>query len=104
MDQKYTIIICKTSHNQITIRRDRSHEKGDDGIPLVMMALVWGGTLNSSAANLSTAVKGAASGTLNLRGFKAVGSDRPGSGSAEANRDAVKGPDPREGERVVLTL
>jgi hypothetical protein len=24
----------------------------------VMMALVWGGTLNSSAANLSTAVKG----------------------------------------------
>jgi hypothetical protein len=33
-----------------------------------MMALVWGRTLNSSAANLSTAVKGAASGTLNLRG------------------------------------
>eukprot|EP00268_Persea_americana_P055795 TRINITY_DN6518_c0_g1_i1.p1 TRINITY_DN6518_c0_g1~~TRINITY_DN6518_c0_g1_i1.p1 ORF type:complete len:115 (-),score=25.23 TRINITY_DN6518_c0_g1_i1:123-467(-) len=31
---------------------------------LVMMALVWGGTLNSSAANFSTAVKGAASGTL----------------------------------------
>jgi hypothetical protein len=38
-----------------------------DGVPLVMMALVWGGTLNSSAAYLSTAVKGAASGTLNLR-------------------------------------
>lgn len=34
-------------------------------VPLVMMALVWGGTLNSSAAYLSTAVKGAASGTLN---------------------------------------
>ena len=32
-----------------------------------MIALVWGGTLNSSAANLRTAVKGAASGTLNLR-------------------------------------
>lgn len=31
-----------------------------------MIALVWGGTLNSSAANLRTAVKGAASGTLNL--------------------------------------
>ena len=35
-------------------------------IPLVMIALVWGGTLNSSAANFSTAVKGAASGTLKL--------------------------------------
>lgn len=35
-------------------------------LPLVMIALVWGGTLNSSAANLRTAVKGAASGTLNL--------------------------------------
>lgn len=34
--------------------------------PLVMMALVWGGTLNSSAANLRTAVKGASSGTLKL--------------------------------------
>eukprot|EP00244_Chara_vulgaris_P003085 TRINITY_DN1552_c0_g1_i1.p3 TRINITY_DN1552_c0_g1~~TRINITY_DN1552_c0_g1_i1.p3 ORF type:complete len:107 (+),score=4.37 TRINITY_DN1552_c0_g1_i1:766-1086(+) len=32
---------------------------------LVMMALVWGGTLNSSAANFNTAVKGASSGTLN---------------------------------------
>lgn len=39
----------------------------------MMMALVCGGTLNSSAANLSTAVKGAASGTLNLREFKAGG-------------------------------
>lgn len=35
-------------------------------LPLVMMALVWGGTLNSSAANLRTAVNGAPSGTLNL--------------------------------------
>lgn len=31
-----------------------------------MMALVAGGTLNSSAANLRTAVKGVASGTLSL--------------------------------------
>jgi hypothetical protein len=31
-----------------------------------MMALVCGGTLNSSAANLSTAVNGASSGTLKL--------------------------------------
>lgn len=31
-----------------------------------MMALVWGGTLNSSAANLRTAVNGAASGKLKL--------------------------------------
>jgi len=31
-----------------------------------MIALVWGGTLNSSAANFKTAVNGAASGTLNL--------------------------------------
>ena len=34
--------------------------------PLVMIALVAGGTLNSSAAYLSTAVKGASSGTLKL--------------------------------------
>lgn len=32
----------------------------------VMMALVAGGTLNSSAANFRTAVKGVASGTLSL--------------------------------------
>lgn len=32
----------------------------------VMMALVAGGTLNSSAANLSTAVNGVVSGTLRL--------------------------------------
>ena len=36
----------------------------------MMIALVWGGTLNSSAANLRTAVKGAASGTLNLRDLR----------------------------------
>lgn len=30
---------------------------------LVIMALVWAGTLNSSAANLRTAVNGACSGT-----------------------------------------
>lgn len=35
-----------------------------------MIALVWGGTLNSSAANFRTAVKGAASGTLNLKSKK----------------------------------
>ena len=33
----------------------------------VMMALVCAGTLNSSAANFRTAVKGASSGTLNTR-------------------------------------
>lgn len=33
----------------------------------VMMAEVAGGTLNSSAANLSTAVKGVTSGTLSLQ-------------------------------------
>eukprot|EP00262_Sarcandra_glabra_P008596 TRINITY_DN2217_c0_g1_i1.p1 TRINITY_DN2217_c0_g1~~TRINITY_DN2217_c0_g1_i1.p1 ORF type:complete len:121 (-),score=6.45 TRINITY_DN2217_c0_g1_i1:112-474(-) len=32
---------------------------------LVIIALVWGGTWNSSAANFRTAVNGAASGTLN---------------------------------------
>jgi hypothetical protein len=62
-----------------------------------MMALVWGGTLNSSAANLSTAVKGAASGTLNLRGIQS-GWVVSGSGSAEANT-ALGGSDLREGGR-----
>jgi len=37
-----------------------------------MIALVWGGTLNSSAANLRTAVKGAASGTLNLKEIQKI--------------------------------
>ena len=46
-------------------------KKGAGGeLPLVIIALVWGGTLNSSAANLRTAVKGAASGTLNLKEFQ----------------------------------
>jgi len=35
-----------------------------------MMALVCGGTLNSSAANFRTAVNGAPSGTLKLIGEK----------------------------------
>jgi len=51
-----------------------------------MMALVWGGTLNSSAAYLSTAVKGAASGTLNLREPKAGGWGRVNHGSGAAAR------------------
>ena len=37
------------------------------GAPLVMIALVAAGTLNSSAANCRTAVNGATSGTLSLR-------------------------------------
>jgi hypothetical protein len=41
---------------------------------LVMIALVCAGTLNSSAAYLSTAVNGAASGTLNTR-YGSLGSD-----------------------------
>lgn len=41
-------------------------------IPLVMIALVWGGTLNSSAANLRTAVNGAPSGTLNLKFLRLI--------------------------------
>ena len=41
-----------------------------------MMALVCGGTLNSLAANLSTAVKGAASGTLNLRVHRTTHADQ----------------------------
>lgn len=43
-------------------RKERAHA------PLVMMALVAAGTLNSSAAYLSTAVNGASSGTLSLFG------------------------------------
>lgn len=42
-------------------------QKPRNEIPLVIIALVWGGTLNSSAAYFRTAVKGAASGTLNLK-------------------------------------
>ena len=36
-------------------------------LPLVMIAEVAGGTLNCSAANLSTAVKGVSSGTFKLK-------------------------------------
>lgn len=57
-----------------------------DGVPLVMMALVWGGTLNSSAAYLSTAVKGAASGTLNLREPKAGGWGQVNHGSGTSSQ------------------
>ena len=52
-------------HMQNMVYSYTFRERG--GIPLVMIALVWGGTLNSSAANLRTAVNGAASGTLNLK-------------------------------------
>ena len=83
-----------------------SHEArgASDGVPLVMMALVWGGTLNSSAAYLSTAVKGAASGTLNLRESKAgvSGQSRIKSSSRQPRRSIDRGDgasDPREGGR-----
>ena len=80
-----------------------------DGVPLVMMALVWGGTLNSSAAYLSTAVKGAASGTLNLREPRASGSDQSQIGEQRRQpRRSIdrRGINPREREKalVVLTL
>ncbi len=44
----------------------RETRRGTRDAPLVMMALVAAGTLNSSAAYLSTAVNGASSGTLSL--------------------------------------
>ena len=47
--------------------RDAKRERREHA-PLVMMALVAAGTLNSSAAYLSTAVNGASSGTLSLFG------------------------------------
>jgi hypothetical protein len=46
----------------------RETRRGTRDAPLVMMALVAAGTLNSSAAYLSTAVNGASSGTLSLFG------------------------------------
>ena len=50
---------------------------------MVMMALVAAGTLNSSAAYLSTAVKGASSGTLSLRGGRRTRRrERSGRGAA----------------------
>lgn len=44
--------------------------------PFVMIALVSSFSLNSCAANLSTAVKGAPSGTLMLRGGRAAAGER----------------------------
>ena len=41
-------------------------------LPLVIIAEVAGGTLNCSAANLSTAVKGVSSGTFKLKFAKIV--------------------------------
>ena len=78
-----------------------------DGVPFVMMALVWGGTLNSSAANLSTAVKGAASGTLNLREFRADG--RWGAPDQDQDQQPRRsrlreGSDPWEREPITHTL
>jgi len=69
-----------------------------------MMALVWGGTLNSSAANLSTAVKGAASGTLNLREFRASGrwgAPDQGSGSGSGPGPATRAIEVEGGIRSV---
>src|SRR4051812_27696045 len=63
-----------------------------------MMALVWGGTLNSSAANLSTAVKGAASGTLNLR-RQPHDADQDDERPPAANRGTRSGPGRGGGKR-----
>ena len=65
------------------------------GVPLVMMAEVCGGTLNSSATYLSTAVNGAASGTLTLAarargGGGASGPDARG-GAAPRARGGARG-------------
>ena len=49
------------------IKKERNSRLMMKKLPLVIIALVCGGTLNSSAANLRTAVKGAASGTLKLK-------------------------------------
>ena len=56
------------------------------GAPLVMMALVAAGTLNSSAANCRTAVNGATSGTLSLRTRLGEHRER---GGVESERDAT---------------
>ena len=56
------------------------------GAPLVMMALVAAGTLNSSAANCRTAVNGATSGTLSLRTRSGEKRERVG---VEPERDAT---------------
>ena len=52
-------------HVQNSVYSYTFRERG--GIPLVMKALVWGGTLNSSVTNLRMAVNGAALRTLNLK-------------------------------------
>jgi hypothetical protein len=60
----------KSAHNGSTRKKIHERRRGVPGCcvaPLVMMALVAAGTLNSSAAYLSTAVNGASSGTFNLR-------------------------------------
>ena len=56
-----------------------------NSLPLVMMALVAAGTLNSSAAYFSTAVNGASSGTLKL-----LGQEGRGGGSVVGLRMASK--------------
>ena len=56
------------------------------GAPLVMMALVAAGTLNSSAANCRTAVNGATSGTLSLRTRSGEHRER---GGVKPERDAT---------------
>ena len=56
------------------------------GAPLVMMALVAAGTLNSSAANCRTAVNGASSGTLSLRTRSGEHRER---GGVKPERDAT---------------
>ena len=68
--------------------RETRKERATRDAPLVMMALVAAGTLNSSAAYFSTAVNGASSGTLSLfgkgadmdgerRGFRWIASRAP---------------------------
>lgn len=94
----------------------RETRRGTRDAPLVMMALVAAGTLNSSAAYLSTAVNGASSGTLSLfrggrgrtrerRGFRSIASRVlndavPSDGrGAPSTRDTVR----RRGARTLGT-
>ena len=94
----------------------RETRRGTRDAPLVMMALVAAGTLNSSAAYLSTAVNGASSGTLSLfrggrgrtrerRGFRSIASRVPNDAvpsdgrGAPSTRDAVR----RRGARTLGT-
>lgn len=64
----------------------------------MIIALVCGGTLNSSAANLRTVVKGAASGTLNLKSTKSEILKK------ELKIEAWKGKEEGEGKRRTYTL